>query len=414
MRDLLRDARVQRLLLANITGSIGSGVTIIAVPWLLVQQPAGERLYGYVTLATTVALFLFMPYYGTWLDRHSRKRMLLIGELFGATATLTMALWAFASHRVESWQLMASYFCGMLYYTLHYPAKFAFVQEIIEPRHYQSLTGVMEIQGQTASLLAGALASVLVERVPLPVILLADAGTYFFSFAVQNAIPYTATHVSAAPHAGSSARPGAWAALAAGWHWLRERPRLTVFFLSTYVPFVAVMVGNYLFPIYVTHVLQASAHVFGLGEAAFATGAIAAGFLIPPLARRYGADQTVVVTMTLFLAGLALAALFPVIAVYYPALALLGLGNAGSRVARAAIVLTLVPRTVIGRVQMFFAAFDRILRTVLTFAATTVVARHSATWGFAGLALVITVALTGTVVSRRVLRSPVTPSPVPV
>ena len=128
MRDLLRDSRVQRLLLANITGSIGSGVTIIAVPWLLVQQAGGDRLYGYVTLATTVALFLFMPYYGTWLDRHSRKRMLLIGELFGATATLTMAAWAFFSQRVEAWQLMTSYFCGMLYYTLHYPAKFAFVQ----------------------------------------------------------------------------------------------------------------------------------------------------------------------------------------------------------------------------------------------------------------------------------------------
>lgn len=413
MRDLLRDSRVQRLLLANITGSIGSGVTIIAVPWLLVQQSGGERLYGYVTLATTIALFLFMPYYGTWIDRHSRKRMLLIGELFGATATLTMALWALASHRLEAWQLMVSYFCGMLYYTLHYPAKFAFVQEIIEQRHYQSLTGVMEIQGQTASLLAGALASVLIERISLPVILLADACTYLFSFAVQSTIPYTATHLDSAAPAGGPTRPGAWGALAAGWRWLRERPRLTVFFLCTYVPFVTVMVGNYLFPIYVTSVLQASAHVFGLGEAAFAIGAIAAGFIIPPLARRHGADQTVVVTMALFLVGLAAAALFPVIAVYYPALVLLGLGNAGSRVARAAIVLTLVPKAVMGRVQMFFAAFDRILRTVLTFAATTVVTHHSATWGFAGLFVVIAIALTGTLASRSVLRTHANPVPAP-
>ena len=72
MKALLRDTRVQRLLLANITGSVGSGVTIIAVPWLLVHRPGGDRLYGYVTLGTTLALFLFMPYYGTWIDRHSR------------------------------------------------------------------------------------------------------------------------------------------------------------------------------------------------------------------------------------------------------------------------------------------------------------------------------------------------------
>ena len=42
MKALLRDTRVQRLLLANITGSIGSGVTIIAVPWLLIHRQLGS------------------------------------------------------------------------------------------------------------------------------------------------------------------------------------------------------------------------------------------------------------------------------------------------------------------------------------------------------------------------------------
>src|SRR5262245_12924485 len=121
MKALLRDTRVQRLLLANITGSIGSGVTIIAVPWLLIHRPNGDALYGWLTIISTIGLFLFMPYYGTWLDRHSRKTILLAGELFGFTATLTMALWALFSGRVETWQLMTSYCCGVLYYTLHYP-----------------------------------------------------------------------------------------------------------------------------------------------------------------------------------------------------------------------------------------------------------------------------------------------------
>ena len=77
MKELLRDFRIRRLLLANITGSIGSGITIFAVPWLLVHWAGGNEAYGTVTIATTVVLFLFMPYYGTWVDRHSRKTMLL-------------------------------------------------------------------------------------------------------------------------------------------------------------------------------------------------------------------------------------------------------------------------------------------------------------------------------------------------
>ncbi len=403
MKDLLQDTRVQRLLLANITGSVGSGVTIIAIPWLLIQQPGGERAYGYATLGTTLALFLFMPYYGAWIDRHSRKRMMLVGEAFGFFATLTMAIWAFVSGRVETWQLMTSYFCGMLYYTLHYPAKFAFVQQTFERRHYQSLTGLMEIQGQTASMLAGGLASLLIGHIALPVILLVDAGTYLFSFVVQSTIPYHASHLE---EARRRAPRNAWLAMAEGGRWLRDRPRLCVFLLATYVPFVAVMVGNYLFPLYVDRVLAASSDVFGRGEVIFALGAILAGLFIPRLATSHGAHRTIVATMGLFLVGLAVLSLFHATPFYYAALLLLGLGSAGSRVARGALVLNLVPNTVMGRVQMFFSAFDRLLRTILTFAATVIVARSSASLGFAGLGLVVLVAFAAMLASRSSVRAP--------
>ncbi len=254
MKTLLRDTRVQRLLLANITGSIGSGVTIIAVPWLLVHRAHGDQLYGWTTLGTTIALFLLMPYYGAWLDRHSRKTMLLVGEAFGFAATLSMGLWALTTGEVATWQLITSYFCGMLYYTLHYPAKYAFLQQIFVRSQYQSLMGLMEIQGQVAMMIAGGLASMLVDRVPLAIILLLDAATYLFSFCVQSTLPYEATHLH---DAATTSPAGVWAALAEGGRWLGAHRRLSVFFACTLVPFVLVMVSNYLFPIYVATVLQA-------------------------------------------------------------------------------------------------------------------------------------------------------------
>lgn len=401
MKTLLRDPRVRRLLLANITGSIGSGVTIIAVPWLLVHRPNGDALYGYATIGTTVALFLFMPYYGAWLDRHSRKTMLLAGELFGFFATLTMALWALGAGRVETWQLMTSYFCGMLYYTLHYPAQYAFLQQTIDRQHYQSLTGLMEIQGQTASMLAGGLAGVLIDRVPLWIILLADAATYLFSFGIQSSLPYQPTHLQ---HAGPPAA-SAWHALAEGWRWLHERARLSLFFGCTLVPFILVMVSNYLFPVYVSGVLGAPAAVFGNGEIVFALGALLAGVFIPRLATERGADRTITATMFLCLVALALLMLWPTTASYYVALGLFGLGNAGSRVARNALVLHLVPNQVMGRVGMFFSAADRLLRTALISLCTFVVARGSAAHGFTALWLVLFAAFLGMLATRSSVRA---------
>jgi len=395
MKALLRDTRVQRLLLANITGSVGSGVTIIAVPWLLVHRANGDQLYGYATLGTTLLMFLFMPYYGAWLDRHSRKTILLAGEMFGFLATLSMALVALASGRVETWQLMASYFFGMLYYTLHYPAKYAFLQQIIDRQHYQSLTGLMEVQGQAASMLAGGLAGLMIDRVPLWLILLIDSGTYLFSFAVQFTLPYEPTHLKNAPPPLD-----AWSAMAEGWRWLHERARLSLFFGCTLVPFILVMVSNYLFPVYVADVLHASAAVFGNGEIVFAIGALLAGVFIPKLASSRGAGQVITGTMVVCLVAVALLVAGRTAVAYYVALALLGLGNAGVRVARNSVMLHVVPNKVMGRVGMFFSAADRLLRTVLTFACTLLVAHAGAAPGFVLLGVVLLAAFGGVLATR--------------
>ena len=398
MKDLISDTRVQRLLLANITGSIGSGITIVAIPWMLVHRTGGEQVYGYATIGTTIVLFLFMPHYGSWIDRHSRKTMLLAGELFGFAATLTMAAVALLTGHVATWQLIVSYFCGMMYYTLHYPAKYAFLQQIIEPKHFQSLTGLMEIQGQAASMISGGLAGLLVERIPLWVILIVDAATYLFSFVVQSTLPYQSTHLTA-----GAKTQGTWRAMTEGWRWLYAHARLSVFFGCALVPFVLVMVDNYLLPVYVTSVMQASAAVFGGGEITFAVGALLAGVFIPMIATKRGAVPVIMGTMMLCLFAISLLMILRVPAGYFVAMGIFGLGNAGCRVARTAGMLRVVPNVVMGRVSMFFNAADRLLRTALISISTVIVAHHSPTMAFALLWLILVAALVGAVVTRSSL-----------
>lgn len=400
MKELLRDFRIRRLLLANITGSVGSGVTIFAVPWLLVQQPGGTTTYGTVTLVTTVVLFLFMPYYGVWVDRHSRKTMLLGSELFGFAATVaTAAACAFITGPTAA-LLAAVYFCGMLYYTLHFPAKYAFLQQVIDKSQYQALTGLMEVQGQTAMMIAGGLGPLLVERFSLGAILALNAATYLFSFSIQSTIPYRSTHLED----GAAAAPlSAWRSIAEGWRWLRDRPRLTVFFAASLMPFIAVMVGNYLFPVYVAQTLGAGAWVFGSGEIVFAVGAILAGFSLPRLIAAHSAQVTVPVTIGLFAVGAALLVLLPTVPAYLAAALFLGFGNAGSRVARSATILHLVDNRVMGRVGSFFHAYDRVLRTVLTSAVIAIVAAAGARPAFALLLLLVLVSLVAVLRTRSAL-----------
>ncbi|MBI5381975.1 MAG: MFS transporter [Opitutae bacterium] len=403
MKELLRDSRVRRLLVANTLGSIGSGITIFAVPWLLVHQPGGSEAYRWTTLGTTLTLFAFMPGYGAWLDRHSRKTALLASEVWGFAATTAMAVLGLALGGFATWQLMTIYFFGMCYYTLHYPAKFAFIQQIFDRTQYQSLIGLLEIQGQTAMMLAACGGALLVERVPLWVILLLDAATYALSFFLQSTLPYQATHLKDVSPAAT--RPGLWHGVAEGWHWLRNRPGLTVFLTGALVPFIVVMVSNYLFPVYVAHTLQAGSLVFGLGEVAFALGAITAGALLPRLLERTDAARTIPGTMLIFIAGMAVIILVPHPWIYLAAGVLIGFGNAGCRVARSSLMLHVVPNAMMGRVSVFYQVFDRLVRTLLV-GAMVITDWWGPTAGFMLLFVLALVALAGVYGSRHAARTP--------
>jgi len=401
---LLRDSRVQRLLIANTLGSIGSGVTIFAVPWLLVHLPDGNAAYRSITIITTLALFAMMPAYGAWVDRHSRKTALLTSEAFGFIATTSMAVLGLWRGVFPPWQLMAIYFCGMMYYTLHYPAKFAFVQQIFDRSQYQALTGLMEVQGQTAMMIAGGIGGWMTEHAPLWVILLIDASTYAISFVLMATLHYEPTHlkeIHAAPPGGMVGQ--LWHNIVTGWNWLRERPRIAWFLTCSLMPFIVVMVGNYLFPIYVAKTLHAGATIFGAGEVVFAVGAVIAGLFLPRLLARTSADVTIPATMIVFTLGLVVLLTLRHSALYLTAALLLGFGNAGSRVARSALMLHLVPNALMGRVTVFYHLLDRLLRTVLV-AAMAIIDLYGPPSGFAVLLGLMVLAIWGALATRRSLR----------
>lgn len=391
MKELLRDGRVRRLLVANTLGSIGSGITIFSVPWLLVHRDGGNEAFRWATIGTTIALFLITPYYGAWVDHHSRKTALLGSELWGLLATTTMALCGLWLGGFGNFQLMLIYLFGMLYYALHYPAKFAFIQQIFDRSHYQSLTGLLEIQGQAAMMIAGGLGGILVEHVSLSTILLFDAATYGASFLIQATIRYEATHLQL--RSASGGPTSVWGNIGAGWQWLRARPRLALFFACTLAPFLVVMAGNYLFPIYVAQSLRAGAAYFAGGEITFALGAILAGAWLPHLISRHSAANTIPGTMIVCLVGIMLLYWLQLPAIYLLAGALIGFGNAGNRVARSSLLMHLVPNEVMGRVGGFYHVLDRILRTLLVLS-LGVIDQHGPPAGFLLLGTFLAAALT--------------------
>src|SRR5260221_3141533 len=276
------DPKARLILTANFLLVVGAGVTFMAVPWLLIQKPNGNATLGYSNAGVTFLVLLLLPYLGKIVDHYSRKRVVLVylGSAIILDALIVAIILGDGSTRV--WELLAVFCFGSLGASVYYPAQFALSQEVISPNLYESLSGSIEVQWQSGSMLAGALGAWLIAVCPFWAVLCIDAAAYLAAFLLICGLRYQpARQTTLAP-------ASAWAMLIEGLQYLQGRPRLSVVMLASFLPFVAIMVGNFLSPIFVREVLHQGPQVYGIGEVSYAVGATVAGLSLPAVNARIG------------------------------------------------------------------------------------------------------------------------------
>jgi len=346
MANGYNDKRLMTLMTANVIAGIGTGITMIAIPWYMINREGGEELYGYVTLVSTILLFMVSPYLGVLVDRYSRKKVILYCQVIGFFFMLPFALWSLFSGNIPTWQLVVLQIGGSFYYTAQMPALFALCQEVFDRSHYHVLNSTMEVQNQFASMVSGGIASLLIERIHISALLLLNALTYLLGFLLFLLIPYQARH-----QLKKQQEISIWGEMADGFRYLMTSPKLLLFLSCTLLPFIVVMVGNYLSPIYVMDTLQTNADVLGLANVAFAAGAILAGFVTAGIMKRWGTVAAIGFAFVLFTVSVMVIAFIPIISVFVMNRLFHGWGNAGTRVARNTLLMELIPNEVIGRVN---------------------------------------------------------------
>ncbi len=357
MKNLFQDSRFRLIIFANIASSIGSGITMIAVPWLLVTSDNGDAVFGYVALCMTILSFILTPFVGHLIDQMSRKKILLISQMVSLIMLLIFSIMGFVGASYEIWHYMIIYMIGSLYYTFFYPTMFALNQEIFSKEQYSSLNGTMEIQGQLSSMIAGGVASVLLTKWDLHYILLLDACTYAAAIYFYLKLPYKR-------RTNSEKKRTAKTKGAEGIKYMWKSPVLFVFLLFSTMPFIGVMLTNYLFPVYLTDVLKASGSIYAFQSMIYAIGAITAGVIIPMIARKIGNEKTIILSVVLYTIVISLI-IHVNLPIYLTIMFFIAIGNSGARVARNSFLMSRIPNDIIGRVDGVLRSVGLFLRIVL-------------------------------------------------
>ncbi|MEK4484114.1 MFS transporter [Psychrobacillus sp. FSL H8-0484] len=283
MKNLYNDSRFRLIIFANIASSIGSGITMIAIPWMLVSSDNGNAVFGYVTISMTIISFIITPFVGNLVDKMSRKKLLILSEIICFVLLICFSMIGFIGLSYEVWHYMFIYMIGSLYYTIFYPTMFALNQEIFNKNQYKTLNGTMEVQGQLSSVIAGALASILLSTWELQYILLLDVLTYAAAIYFFLKIPY---RKNAVDHSKKTLKSNGTEGLS----YMLKRPAMFLFLFFSIMPFIGVMISNYLFPVYLADVLKASGSLYGIQGMIYGVGAVVA----PIIARKIGNEKTII------------------------------------------------------------------------------------------------------------------------
>ncbi|KMJ57623.1 MFS transporter [Bacillus sp. LL01] len=364
MNSLYRDSRFRFIIFANIASSIGSGITMIAIPWLLVTSRNGNEVFGYVAMGMTIINFILTPYLGHLIDRISRKRLLICSKVVSLFALLAFTAIGFLGVDYELWHYIVIYMIGSLYYTIFYPTMFALNQELFRKDQFKVLNGTMEVQGQLSSMVAGGIASILLLKWELHYILLMDVCTYAVAIFFFMKIPYVREKREATDGDGFGTSKVTGIKASVTLNYLMKQPVMFLFLLATSLPFIAIMLTNYLFPVYLADVLSVEGNIYGIQGMVYGLGAVLAGVFVPIAAQKFAGEKMIAALMVMFTVAISIMVYLSVSGYLFMML-LIAVGNSGVRVARNTFMMEHVPNDIIGRVDGLLRATGLLLRIVL-------------------------------------------------
>lgn len=358
---------------ANSISGFAQGITMLAIPWYVIQSPGGKFQNAVLVASVTFVSLFWSLYAGTLVDKYNRKHIFLTLTGVDACILLSIASLGFWLGVMPFWCSALIFTITIFTYNVHYPNLYAFVQELFEPQLYGKVNSAIEIQGQTTNFLGMMTGALLLdgtmdlswwpeawrfEAWSLAEIFFLDGCTYILGFLLISQIPYRPK-----PRARKE-QGNAWVRLKFGFRYLWSRQEILIFGLTSYVIFFSLLVViQVIAPIYVKDYLQESAAILSLFKGFYAIGAISAGLIgLSAFVRNKNLIRQVIFLLIAAGGFYLLLSLTQSIWITLGAALALGICNAGARILRITYLVKLVPNEVIGRVNSIFTVANVMAR----------------------------------------------------
>jgi MFS family permease len=302
--DLLRQPTYRRLWTSILISSLGSQVTMLALPLTAaVLLHASPTQMGVLTAMEIVPFVLFSLPSGVWLDRVRKLPVYVAGECLLAVtvASVTLAWWL----DVLAMPLMylAAFLIGTVHTTAGSAAQIVLTQVVARERLVEA-HAKNAFASSTTEVTGPALAGVLIKAAGAPMALLLDAAMLTFSALILRGIR---VHEVRVPHP----QPHFWRDMKAGLRFVRGHRLLVALATCVGVWQMCQNAAIVVQVLFATRTLGLSERAVGLSYVGLGVGTVISSSLGHRLSRRIGPGPTLVLGFGICGAGWLLTALAP-------------------------------------------------------------------------------------------------------
>lgn len=323
----------------------GSSAAQFAIVWWLTEQTGSASVLAMAGMAGFLPQALIGPFAGVWVDRLSRKRVMIAADLFIAAASGAMAV-TFLLGSPAPWVVYLVLFLRAVGSVFHAPAIQA-AMPLLVPESELTRTAAWSQFLQSGSYMAGpVLGALMMAAFPMPAIMLADIVGALIAVTTLLAVRIPD------PEQGAARQPDLLGEMKEGLNLVVQNRALFLVTLSMTLFAVILLPVSSLFPLMVKGHFGGTAWHAGLVEFTFAGGMLVSSLLLGV----WGGlpDRLAMVALSQFGLGASLAAsglLAPSAIVTFAAFsALMGFTGTLGNPSCVALVQSSVPPESLGRV----------------------------------------------------------------
>ena len=279
---VLRDGVFLRFWGGSSISTLGNQVTVIALPWLVLQLTNSPFQLGIVGALEFLPFLLFGLVVGVYADRWDRRTILLVADLvrFGMFASVPLAAFY---HVLSLAQLYVVAFVAGTARVWFEVAHYSLVPALVRPARVVEANSSLEVTEGVATLIGPSLGGLLIKVVGAANALFADAISFLLA-----AIAW----LSLGPRPPEVLAEVGWRAqLTAGLRWVGHQRVILENTLSAVVLNIVYMGITTVFVFYAQHELHFDAARTGLALGLAGMGPIGFAALAPALRRRFKMGQ---------------------------------------------------------------------------------------------------------------------------